>query len=66
MRGFHAFRFEPSQTTPGGTTFVQNEELTGLLSFVMHPSGPVGKSLKGGYEQFNRDLKARVEGLKAA
>ena len=65
IAGFHIFRFEPSQTTPGWTTFTQAEEFTGLLAFLLRPSMPLGKSTKADYEKFNQDIKARVESLKA-
>jgi hypothetical protein len=34
--GEHIFRFEPSTKTPGGTTFVQGEKFTGVLSWIIN------------------------------
>ena len=50
--------------TVGGTTFQQNEEYSGLLSFVMNPSLPPGKKIKGQFEEFNQDIKVRAEAMK--
>jgi len=58
--GDHSFEFQPSSTTPGGTTFINKEVFTGLLSFVM---GLMGDGTSKGFEGFNRDLKARAEEL---
>lgn len=62
VAGLHTFEFNPSTTTPGGTTFIQKEEYSGLLAFLMTPS-LLGKKIKGQFERFNADLKGRVEGL---
>ena len=67
--GEHSFHFEPSSETPGGTTFVHQEEFTGLLSFLMG-GGLVARSVgaaektKKGFEGFNVDLKAWCESEK--
>ncbi|PNS20526.1 hypothetical protein CAC42_5976 [Sphaceloma murrayae] len=61
--GDHFFRFEPSETKPGGTRFVQGEEFSGLLSFMMGNVGGYGfgPKTKGGFEKLNADLKKRCE-----
>ncbi|MCJ1333474.1 hypothetical protein MMC10_010173 [Thelotrema lepadinum] len=63
VAGLHSFQMEP---TSGGssTIFKQIEKFTGILSFAMTPS-LLGKKLKGQFEQFNKDIKARAEGAKA-
>lgn len=61
--GEHSFRFEPSRTTPGATTFVQAEEFSGILSFLIADGTKFAKTTKAGFEGFNADLKARVESL---
>ncbi|KAH8926947.1 hypothetical protein BT69DRAFT_898659 [Atractiella rhizophila] len=62
LTGIHGYRFEPSSTNPGGTTFTQWEEFEGLLSFVMAPSLG-GKTTLKHFEGFNADLKRHVEGM---
>jgi hypothetical protein len=61
--GEHQFRFEPSARTPGGTTFVQAEEFSGLLSFMIAEGTRFWKSTKAGFDGFNADLKARCESV---
>jgi hypothetical protein len=64
--GDHSFHFEPSSETQGGTTFVQQEQFTGLLSFLMG-EGLLARSVgaaektKRGFEGYNKDLKAWCE-----
>ena len=58
--GHHFFRFEPSKTTPGGTTFTQGEDFTGLFSFAAGLPGMEAKA-RPGLEAFNNDLKRRAE-----
>ncbi|KAL8748677.1 MAG: hypothetical protein Q9199_008108 [Rusavskia elegans] len=60
VAGLHTFEFKPSTSTPDGTTFVQKEEYSGLLAFLMSPS-LAGKKILGQFEKFNTDLKLRVE-----
>ncbi len=57
----HSFRFEASERTEGGTTFVQEESFTGVLSWVMDERGPVGRKVRGMFEGFNGDLKVEAE-----
>ena len=58
--GDHSFRFEPSKTTPGSTTFVHSEEFHGALVTLLKIF-PQGTKQKDGFDGFNRDLKRRVE-----
>ncbi|PVI06025.1 hypothetical protein DM02DRAFT_668007 [Periconia macrospinosa] len=59
--GKHSFIFEESKVTPGGTTFVNKEEFTGLLTwFVREGSGGAEKA-KVGFEAFNEDVKREAE-----
>lgn len=60
--GEHAFKFQPSATTQGHTTLVQEEVFTGLLSFLVAPTWSMGKQTQAGFEGFNRELKMKVEG----
>lgn len=63
--GIHSFIFEESKVTPGGTTFRQTEDLSGALSFLMHPA-LMGKGIKEKFEGFNADLKKKAESVAAA
>jgi len=60
--GEHSFQFRSSEITPGHTTFVNKEDFSGLLSFLVGEGWSMGKSTKTGFEGFCSDLKARVEG----
>lgn len=57
LKAEHTFRFEPSDTTPGSTTFFNEENFHGAIGGMM-------KSAGGGFEKFNTDFKARVESVK--
>jgi hypothetical protein len=57
------FRFEPSATTPGGTTFVQAEEFSGLLAILFSSNSSMRKKTQKNFETFNSDLKVRAESL---
>ena len=61
--GEHSFKFQPSANAPGHTTLVQQEVFTGVLSFLEGSSWSEGKKTKARFEQFNQELKERVEGL---
>ncbi|KAM0805807.1 hypothetical protein BDR22DRAFT_829375 [Usnea florida] len=61
FRGVHTFRFSPSVSTPGSTTFVQEESFTGVLAWVMAERGPIGRKVRGMFEGFNQDLKVEAE-----
>lgn len=64
--GTHAFYWTPSQTTPGGTTFTQEEVFSGLLGG-LYGEGAIARSVgvkektRRGWEGFNADLKRAVE-----
>ena len=62
VAGLHTFSFEPSNTLPNGTTFVQSEEYSKGLWFLMQP-WLLGFPIKGQFEKYNKDLKAKVESL---
>ncbi|KAK9445135.1 activator of Hsp90 ATPase 1 family protein [Metarhizium brunneum] len=59
--GYHYFKFMPSVKTAGATTFVQGEDFSGILSFLMAEGSRFGSSTKKGFEGFNQDLKKRCE-----
>lgn len=63
LRSSHgqAYVSEPSTTTPGATTFVQDEEFTGVLSILFYEGSAMRKKTQGNFEKFNSDLKAWVE-----
>ena len=66
FNGDHAFHFKPSTVTPGGTTFVQEEKFTGMLTFVMGENivaRGVGfrENTEKGFKRFNADLKKWCE-----
>ncbi|KAI1524636.1 hypothetical protein PtrSN002B_011866 [Pyrenophora tritici-repentis] len=64
--GAHYFRFERSQTLPGGTHFVQEEVFSGALWFLMGENvvarqmGFADKTVKG-WDGYNADLKQTCE-----
>lgn len=64
--GTHSFHWTPSTTTPGGTTFTQEERFSGLLGG-LYGDGAIAKSVgmkektRNGWEGFNADLKRAVE-----
>ncbi|RMJ10072.1 hypothetical protein CDV36_010283 [Fusarium kuroshium] len=59
--GKHEFTWQPSSKTPGGTTFRQKEDFTGLLAFLMAPGRSFSKKSLDNWESFNADLKKEVE-----
>lgn len=61
ISGEHSFRFQPSQITPDGTTFMNMEEHFRLPYWL---SPLLTRTMISKFEEFNRDLKARVESLK--
>ncbi|KAL8769421.1 MAG: hypothetical protein Q9209_004649 [Squamulea sp. 1 TL-2023] len=67
FRGIHTFRFTPSKTTAGATTFEQEESFSGLFAWAMREDGMpgmmlgVGRMVRGYFEEFNADLKRAVE-----
>ena len=62
FEGEHYFRFEESKQMPGGTTFINGEDFSGLLSFLYGPTWSSGKQTLNMFEAFNESLKKRVEG----
>lgn len=70
--GTHSFYWTPSQTTPGGTTFTQEEKFTGLLGGLLYGEGVLARSAgmkektRKGWEGFNADLKKAVEAEQGA
>ncbi|TVY15999.1 hypothetical protein LARI1_G005719 [Lachnellula arida] len=60
ISGLHIFSFEPSRVAVGGTTFVQQEQFSGAMAFLMRV---LGWSMPGKFDGFNGDLKKRVESL---
>ena len=62
FRGDHEWNFKASSQTPGGTTLVQSEQFTGLLSFFMNEGSSSHENTKKGFQGFNEELKRRCEG----
>ncbi|OAA75867.1 activator of Hsp90 ATPase 1 family protein [Akanthomyces lecanii RCEF 1005] len=58
--GDHVFRFEPGPR-PDTTLFTQSEEFSGILAFIIKFI-PLGSKQRDGFEDFNEDLRRRVEG----
>lgn len=61
IAGLHEFRMEPAKDG-SATIFTQSEELDGLLAWLMSPS-LLGRKMRTHFDEFNRDLKARVEAI---
>ncbi|KAF2269166.1 hypothetical protein CC78DRAFT_453870 [Lojkania enalia] len=59
--GTHQFYFQPSEKTSGGTTLVQKEDFSGLLSFLVGPGWSFAKKTEGNFARLNKDLKAESE-----
>lgn len=55
-------RIQASTSTPGGTTFVEKGEFSGLLAFLMSPS-LIAKQIMGQFKGFDADLKERAESV---
>ncbi|PWY89997.1 hypothetical protein BO70DRAFT_426397 [Aspergillus heteromorphus CBS 117.55] len=62
IAGLHSFHME-SANNGASTIFKQTEKFTGPISFLMTPT-LLGRKMLGQYNQFNRDLKTRVEAMK--
>jgi hypothetical protein len=58
LSGIHSFYFEPSKTTPGGTTF-KHTEIPQRLNLVLMKLLPITEM----FDEFSRALKARVEAV---
>ena len=61
LSGEHSFRFESSKITLNGTTFVNSKKHFRLLYWL---APLLVGNMTMNFEEFNRDLKARVEILK--
>lgn len=65
--GTHSFYWTPSKTTPGGTTFTQEEKFTGVLGALLYGESVVARSAgrkestRKGWQGLNEDLKKVVE-----
>ncbi|KDN64066.1 putative cytochrome P450 [Colletotrichum sublineola] len=59
--GRHQFYFKPSDVNPGGTRFIQAEDFSGLLAFLMAPGWSFREKTLAGWNEFNADLKKEVE-----
>ncbi|KAF2627272.1 hypothetical protein BU25DRAFT_368125 [Macroventuria anomochaeta] len=66
--GTHSFYFSPSDTTPNGTTFTQEEFFSGVLGYALMGDNVVGRAVgmkektQKGWIRFNEDLKRVLEG----
>lgn len=64
FNGRHTFRFEPSQKTPGHTTFHDSEMFGGLLTNMMSVMPSMrGEQTSKNFDAFDQELKKRVESL---
>jgi len=59
--GEHQFYFKESDKTPAGTTLVQKEDFSGLLSFLQRPGWKFAIQTQGNFEKLNQDIKAAAE-----
>ncbi|KAF1962723.1 hypothetical protein CC80DRAFT_487213 [Byssothecium circinans] len=59
--GQHEFYWKKSSVTPGGTTFVQQENFTGPLSWFVRDGSSGGTQTKTNFEGLNQELKAESE-----
>ena len=60
--GDHRFQFKASEITPGGTTFMNSEQFSGLFSPLMS-EWAMGGSTKKAFEALCEHLKKRVESV---
>ncbi|KAH6871792.1 hypothetical protein B0T10DRAFT_568092 [Thelonectria olida] len=60
--GKHQFHFSPSQENPGGTTFIQTEDFTGLLTVLYRPWSKKEQPMEN-WDEFNAALKEEAEKL---
>ncbi|KAE8441471.1 hypothetical protein EG329_004927 [Mollisiaceae sp. DMI_Dod_QoI] len=66
FKGDHYFRFQPSKSSPGNTTFVHEENFTGALSFLAGENFAakwIGApdNMRKNFTVFNEDLKKWCE-----
>ncbi|GJC78447.1 hypothetical protein ColLi_01285 [Colletotrichum liriopes] len=59
--GRHQFYFKSSLENPAATRFIQVEEFSGLLAFLMGPGWSFREKTLAGWNEFNADLKKEVE-----
>ncbi|CAH0047555.1 unnamed protein product [Clonostachys solani] len=58
----YPFRFQPTlRETPGGTTFIQSEEFTGLFAFLVGQIWAFGRQSLGHFRVLSQDLKTAAE-----
>jgi hypothetical protein len=50
-----------SEKIPGGTMLVQEDDISGILSFLFKPNYKKGKRARKAINKFNIDIKMRVE-----
>ncbi|OKL60851.1 hypothetical protein UA08_03205 [Talaromyces atroroseus] len=60
ISGKHHFYFSPSETNPGGTTFIQKEDFTGILT-LFWPRASTKAWSNEKWNAFNEALKKEVE-----
>ncbi|KAF2113269.1 hypothetical protein BDV96DRAFT_601448 [Lophiotrema nucula] len=63
FNGEHQFSWTKSEKTPGGTTLVQKEDFSGLLSFLVAPGWSQGKKTAANFSAFNEAVKKEAERL---
>ncbi|KAK4497816.1 hypothetical protein PRZ48_010470 [Zasmidium cellare] len=63
LNGDHSFKFQPSETTPGGTTFVNEEKWHGPVLSLLRPIWAPSAEAPKGFVSFNEELKKRAESL---
>lgn len=59
--GQHEFHFTPSKTTPGGTTLLQKEDFTGMLTYFVREGSQGGIQTKTNFGAFNEEVKKEAE-----
>lgn len=60
LSGKHYFYFSPSKVNPGGTTFIQKEDFTGLLTMIW-PGNDTQKWSIEQWSEFNEAFKKDIE-----
>ncbi|KAF7551936.1 hypothetical protein G7Z17_g4670 [Cylindrodendrum hubeiense] len=61
ITGKHWFYFSPSKENPGGTTFIQSEKFTGLLTALLWPWRNKKYEPSENWKTFNAALKKEAE-----
>lgn len=62
----HYWNFTESKTIPGGTLLLHGDEYIGWGKVMFRQGWPLYQIGKSRFEEYNKELKARVEALKAA